>query len=47
MNSINIKKKIGENNPIIASRFMADPYAIYYEGKVYVYGSNDSRQPYR
>lgn len=42
MNSINIKKKIGENNPIIASRFMADPYAIYYEGKVYVYGSNDS-----
>ena len=30
MNSINIKKKIGENNPIIASRFMADPYAIYY-----------------
>lgn len=42
MNSIKIKKKIGENNPIIASRFMADPYAIYYEGKVYVYGSNDS-----
>ncbi len=42
MNSINIKKKIGDNNPIIAQRFMADPYAIYYEGKVYVYGSNDS-----
>lgn len=42
MNSINIKKKIGDNNPIIAQRFMADPYAVYYEGKVYVYGSNDS-----
>lgn len=42
MHSINIKKKTGDNNPIIAQRFMADPYAIYYEGRVYVYGSNDS-----
>ncbi len=42
MNSIAIKKRIGENNPIMASRFMADPYAMYYDGRVYVYGSNDS-----
>ena len=42
MNSINIKKLKGINNPIIAQRFLADPYAMYYDGKVYVYGSNDS-----
>lgn len=42
MYSINIKKPVGDNNPIIAQRFMADPYAMYYEGRVYVYGSNDS-----
>ena len=46
MACINIKKKIGENNPIIAQRFMADPYAIEYNGRVYVYGSNDSDSLY-
>lgn len=35
-------KPVGQNNPIAASRFMADPYAIEYEGTVYVYGTNDS-----
>lgn len=35
-------KEPGKNNPIAAQRFMADPYAIEYEGRVYVYGSNDS-----
>lgn len=42
MNSKNLIKKMYENNPIIAQRFMADPYAIEYEGRIYVYGSNDS-----
>lgn len=47
MNSLAVKKKIGENNPIIAQRFMADPYAIEYEGRIYVYGSNDSDSLYK
>lgn len=42
MNSLAIKKEKGLNNPIIAQRFLADPYAIEYEGRIYVYGSNDS-----
>ena len=42
MNSLAIKKEEGFNNPIIAQRFLADPYAIEYEGRIYVYGSNDS-----
>lgn len=37
-------KEIGSNNPIAAQRFMADPYAIEYNGTVYVYGTNDSNQ---
>ena len=37
-------KKVGNNNPIATQRFMADPYAIEYEGVVYVYGTNDSEQ---
>lgn len=36
-------KEQGKNNPIAAQRFMADPYAIEYEGRVYVYGTNDSQ----
>ena len=47
MNSTEIKKHVGQNNPIIAARFMADPYAISYEGRVYVYGSNDSGSLYK
>lgn len=47
MNSLSIRKKMGENNPIIAQRFMADPYAIEYKGRVYVYGSNDSDSFYK
>lgn len=35
-------KPVGENNPIASQRFMADPFAIEYEGTVYVYGTNDS-----
>lgn len=37
-------KEVGFNNPIAAQRFMADPYAIEYNGTVYVYGTNDSDQ---
>ena len=47
MNSLPIKKKIGDNNPIITQRFMADPYAMEYNGRVYVYGSNDSEGFYK
>lgn len=36
------KKGVGNNNPIASQRFLADPYAIEYEGTVYVYGTNDS-----
>lgn len=36
-------KETGKNNPIASMRFMADPYAIEYEGRVYVYGTNDSQ----
>ena len=42
MNSIAVKKERGLNNPIIAQRFMADPYAIESEGTVYVYGSRQN-----
>ena len=37
-------KEVGFNNPIAAQRFLADPYAIEYNGTVYVYGTNDSNQ---
>lgn len=37
------KKIIGKNNPIATQRYMADPYAIEFEGRVYVYGTNDSQ----
>lgn len=37
------KKPVGNNNPIAAQRFMADPFAMEYNGTVYVYGTNDSQ----
>lgn len=37
-------KEVGDNNPITTQRFTADPYAIEYNGTVYVYGTNDSEQ---
>lgn len=36
------KKTASKNNPIAPHRFMADPFAIEYNGTVYVYGTNDS-----
>lgn len=37
-----IKEKVG--NPIMTSRLTADPWAMEYNGRVYVYGTNDSQQ---
>ena len=37
------KKLVDKNNTISAQRYMADPYAIEYEGRIYVYGTNDSQ----
>lgn len=37
-----IKEKIG--NPIMTSRLTADPWAMEYNGRIYVYGTNDSQQ---
>ncbi len=37
-----IKTKVG--NPVVTSRLTADPYAMEYNGRVYVYGTNDSQQ---
>ena len=41
---IKANKEVNTNNPIAALRFTADPYAIEYDGTVYVYGTNDSEQ---
>ncbi len=37
-------KDVGNGNPISASVFCADPTALVYDGRVYVYGSNDHQQ---
>lgn len=37
-----IKTKVG--NPIMTSRLTADPWAMEYNGRIYVYGTNDSQQ---
>ena len=37
-------KTLGENNPISGSVFCADPTALEYNGRLYVYGSNDHQQ---
>ena len=41
-NSMKLKaglKQEGEHNPVITQRFGADPYALVYEGRVYLKGS--------
>ncbi len=35
-------KPIGQHNPILPHRFGADPYALAYEDRVYVYSTNDA-----
>ncbi len=37
-----VKEKIG--NPVMTSRLTADPWAMEYNGRIYVYGTNDSQQ---
>ena len=37
-------KETGNNNPISANIFCADPTALEYNGRLYVYGSNDHQQ---
>ena len=37
-------KPVGEANPISPCVFCADPTAIDYKGRLYVYGTNDTQQ---
>lgn len=37
-----VKGKVG--NPVMTSRLTADPWAMEYNGRLYVYGTNDSQQ---
>ncbi|MCD8344532.1 MAG: family 43 glycosylhydrolase [Oscillospiraceae bacterium] len=37
-------KLVGENNPISSVTFFADPTSVEYEGRLYVYGTNDNEQ---
>ena len=37
-------KKPGTSNPLIDHKFGADPYAMEYNGRIYVYMTNDSQQ---
>ena len=37
-----VKGRVG--NPIMTSRLTADPWAMEYNGRIYVYGTNDSQQ---
>ena len=37
-------KAVGEGNPISSCVFCADPTAIEYQGRLYVYGTNDHQQ---
>lgn len=34
----------GENNPLLTNIFCADPTSVEYEGRLYVYGTNDNQQ---
>src|SRR5574344_2046938 len=37
-------KGLNEANPISSNRFCADPTAVEYEGRLYVYGTSDHEQ---
>lgn len=41
---ISPKLRTGYNNPVIDHHFTADPTAVEYGGRLYVYGTNDSEQ---
>lgn len=38
------KLSTGNSNPLLDFRYVADPTAVVYEGRVYVYGTNDHQQ---
>ncbi len=40
----NIYKPANENNPISSNVFFADPTSVEYNGRLYVYGTNDSQE---
>ena len=44
LNTKALAKKLGYGNPIITHEFGADPYAIEYDGRVYVYMTADDYQ---
>lgn len=37
-------KRDGQNNTLLTNSYVCDPYAMEYDGRVYVYMSNDSQQ---
>lgn len=37
-------KPIGDHNPVSSNVFFADPTAVEYEGRLYVYGTNDQQE---
>lgn len=37
-------KKVSQGNPLLSNHFCADPTAIEYEGRLYVYGTNDQQE---
>ncbi len=37
-------KEMSENNPISSDIFFADPTAVEYDGRLYIYGTNDSQE---
>ncbi|MGU3646532.1 family 43 glycosylhydrolase [Microbacterium sp. C23T] len=38
-----VGKEPGNHNPIVSHEFGADPYALTYDGRVYIYTTNDSQ----
>ena len=41
LNTKTLAKKLGYSNPLVTTDFGADPYAIVYDGRVYVYMTSD------
>ena len=39
-----LAKKPGDSNPLVDHKFGADPYAMEYDGRVYIYMTNDSQE---
>lgn len=39
-----VAKKLGMSNPLVDTNYAADPYALEYNGRVYIYATNDQQQ---